>query len=120
VRAPSKDSHPARQNLGPTGKGRRHAAELRSAEAMADPAPAEKFLANWVSDYVEADRRDRAPLDASVERCLADADLVGIPRDEVVKAAGGDVSAHLKNALKAKRSLNAAQAVQKRTRSQPQ
>ena len=70
---------------------------------MADPTPAEKFLANWVSDYVEADRRDRLSLDLSVERCLADGELAGIPREEVVKAADGDVGAYLNNALRAER-----------------
>ncbi len=82
---------------------RRQDAERENAEAMADPTPAEKALANWVADYVEADRRDRAPLEASVERCIADAELMGIRREELVKAAGGDLAAYLANALNVSR-----------------
>jgi len=42
---------------------------------MAERTPAEKFLANWAKDYVEADPEDRLPMDATVERCLSDAEL---------------------------------------------
>jgi len=50
-------------------------------------------------DYVEADLEDRLPMDATVERCLSDAELAGLPKDDVVEAAGGDVAAYLTEAL---------------------
>jgi hypothetical protein len=67
---------------------------------MADPSPAEKFLADWAKDYVEADPEDRLSMDVTVERCLGDAQLAEISKDEVLKAADGDVAAYLTRALK--------------------
>ena len=68
---------------------------------MAEQTPAEKFLANWTKDYVRAEPEDRLSRDGSVERLLADAELAGISKDEVVKAADGDVPAYVLEALEA-------------------
>ena len=70
---------------------------------MADPTPAEKFLANWAKDYARAEPEDRLSMDGSVERLLADAELAGIPKEEVVKAADGDVAAYVLEALEARK-----------------
>jgi hypothetical protein len=67
---------------------------------MAEPTPAEKFLANWAKDYVRADPEDRLSMDGSVARLLADAELAGLAKNEVVEAADhGDVAAYLTRAL---------------------
>jgi hypothetical protein len=68
---------------------------------MAEPSQAEKFLANWAKDYVQAEPEDRLSMDGSVERLLEDAELAGVPKDEVVKAADGDVAAYVLEALEA-------------------
>jgi hypothetical protein len=70
---------------------------------MADPTPAEKFLAGWVQDYLEADPEDRLSMDGSVERLLADAELADISKDEVAKAAEGDIAAYITKALETNR-----------------
>jgi hypothetical protein len=66
---------------------------------LADPTPAEKSLADWVQDYLEADPEDRLSMDGSVERLLADAELANIPKDEVVKAADGDIATYINKAV---------------------
>ncbi len=72
---------------------------------MPELSAAEKFLTDWTSAYTEADRPDRLASDTSGESCLADAELAGILKEDVVKAADGDLNAYLGNALKAKRIL---------------
>ncbi len=66
---------------------------------MREQTAAEKFLGNWASDYAEADPQTRLGLETSVERCLADAEFVGLSRRQVMKAANGDVAAYLTRAL---------------------
>ncbi len=70
---------------------------------MAEQTPAAKFLAGWAKDYAEADPEDRVSMDGSVERLLADAELAGIPKEEIVKLADGDVAAYLLEALEARK-----------------
>ena len=74
-------------------------------EPSPEPSVAEKFLADWTSAYTVAERQDRSSADASGESCLADAELAGILKEDVMKAAGGDVAAYLSDALKAQRML---------------
>ena len=58
---------------------------------MPELSAAEKFLADWTSAYMAADRPDRLAADTSGESCLADAELAGILKEDVVKAADGDL-----------------------------
>ncbi len=60
---------------------------------------ADKFLAGWATDYVEADARDRKGSVASAKQCIADASANGISREQLLEAASGDIAAYLEKAL---------------------
>lgn len=63
---------------------------------------ADKFLAGWAADYVEADPRDRKDSIASAEQCIADASPNGISKEQLLEAASGDIAAFLQKALNQK------------------
>jgi len=67
-----------------------------------DPPMPNIFLTEWTNAYVKADPRDRGRVDVAAALCFDDAKRDGFSRDEVTKAAGGNLCEHLKKAVKSR------------------
>ncbi|MBK5196795.1 MAG: hypothetical protein JJE37_00735 [Methyloceanibacter sp.] len=61
---------------------------------------ASKFLRNWVNSYIRAEVRDPETTDDTVFECVADAAEDGISREDLHAAAGGDLTAFIRKAIR--------------------
>jgi hypothetical protein len=62
-------------------------------------ATASEFLEHWRSSYVDAEARDLEQLDATIAECVEDAEEEGFSRDDLEKAAGGDLRRYIQRAI---------------------
>ena len=62
-------------------------------------ATASEFLEHWRGSYIDAEARDLEQLDATVEECVQDAEEEGFSRDDLEKAAGGDLRGYIRRAI---------------------
>lgn len=68
-------------------------------------APAEGFLATWTKDFLAADPLDRGSDFNAAAECTADAAHHGISIEQLVTAAGGNLSEHLGQVVESTRAL---------------
>jgi hypothetical protein len=62
-------------------------------------ANAAEFLARWRVKYVDAEGRILEELDTTVAECGEDANEEGFSREDLDKAAGGDLKAYIREAI---------------------
>ena len=60
---------------------------------------AQDFLREWRQSFIYAEARPPEALDEAVAECVADGLEEGHTRDELERAAGGDLRAYVKEAL---------------------
>jgi hypothetical protein len=61
---------------------------------------AEEFLEEWISEYIAAEARSLEVVNETVAELLDDAAEANISREDLEKAAGGDLEARIFQAIK--------------------
>ena len=59
-----------------------------------------KFLQCWLGRYVQGHSRHPENIDHTVAECISDASLKGVTKEDLEKAAGGDLRGYLLVKLK--------------------
>ena len=60
---------------------------------------ADEFLKSWRSSYIYAEARDLESLNETVAECVDDAAREGYTRDQLEKAAGGNLVMYIREAI---------------------
>ncbi|MEO8185444.1 MAG: hypothetical protein ABI895_42085 [Deltaproteobacteria bacterium] len=60
---------------------------------------AQEYLTSWRQSFIYAEARPPEGLDEAVAECVADAGVEGLTREELEKAAGGDLRTYIQDAL---------------------
>jgi len=62
-------------------------------------ANAAEFLARWKARYIDEEGRILEELDTALAECVEDANEEGFSREDLEKAAGGDLKAYIRKAI---------------------